>query len=98
MLVFYLAFVEVYVHQRIEFCHHDVDVVAAYACRDAADALALVGARDGVELAALYFALYGVEVARNHGDSVLIANEDYLVSNLSRTQMQMEYTSICIYR
>ena len=78
------------VGQRVEFVHHDVDIVAADAVALTGNALAFVCSSDGVELPALHFALYAVEVVGYGVHACGVTYEHYAVGQLFRTQMQME--------
>ena len=90
VFLFLFAGVVVNIGQCVEFVDHDVDVVAANAVRLAGDALALVHAGNGVELAARHFVLDAVEVGGNGVDTGGIADENNLVSQEFRLQVEVE--------
>ena len=96
MLIFLLSRLIVDIGQRVEFVHHDVDIVAAYTMTLHRDALTLVGTSDGVELTTADVALLCVEMGGHGVNTRRITNEDHLVGQLLWLQMEMKTRTVCV--
>ena len=88
------AGVEVDVGQGVEFVHHDVNVVAAYARRHHGDAFALVGACDGAKLAALHCAFAFAEVRGHKVYAAGVAHKNHLVGQLLGQHVQVKDAAV----
>ena len=96
MLVLFFTSVVVDVGERIEFVHHNIDVVATDTMALAGDALAFVSTSNGVEFTAADFTFAGVKMVGNGVYSCGVANEDDFVCQLLGTQVEMETRTISI--
>lgn len=79
---------EVDVFQSVELVHHDVNIVASYSCALNGDAFALIGAGNGMEFTAFHLALFLFKVGCHEAYTARVANENHLVGELFRTQME----------
>ena len=96
MLIFFRTGGVVDISERVEFCYHDIEVVATDAMRLNGNALSLIVAGNGMKLSAAYLTFYFFKVLGYGIHPGGVANEDYLVGQLFGLEMQMEATSVGI--
>lgn len=94
--VVFFAGLEVDVGQRIDFIHHDVDVIAPDAGRGHHDAFAFVGTGDGTKLTAFHFTFAGVEVGGYEGHASGVTYQDNFVGQMLRFHVEMEYRTVFV--
>ena len=91
-----LARLEIDVGEGIELRHHDIDVVRADAGGQDRDALPVEQPRGPDEFARSALGLDGGEIGFDHGDPAGVADEDHVVGQLFRTDVDVERGAVTV--
>ena len=87
---------EVYVGERVELVHHDVDVVRSDSGGEHGDPRAPVGTGYGMELPVASFQLDAIEMSGHHAHAAGVAHQNNLVGQFLRSQMEVENRPVVV--
>ena len=93
---FYFPCGEIDICQSIEFCHHNIDIVAAYSMRKGRNPLPMIKTGGKGKLTGLSLNLNRVEQGLEHFYPVGVAENYYIVGEVLRTHVNVECRAVGI--